>query len=335
MHSRYAVCSVLLLVLLLSACGQHTGPQKALPPDESAGAVSAEPESEASTASGESAAPQRTEVPSLTQLRETIAQAGALGGVAYLGTLPEANGTALRTLLTQSRTAEQYPFLRDIPESDAVFAAGQEVYCVVPGTADTALTVSTTDGSTLYQGTAAPLLLVCNQSQVEPNTQVTLRDGAGHTTAFSPALGLCDGRLVLSTDDRIYDFSRYDQDAGQEAASAHASYLGTWQLDSTVGGQRVFCRLTFTPEGDMTYHCGYPGTDVQDTLRGTFYEIDSNARYPAGSVLFELTFPSDNSPFWGVFTLNVQGETLTVTHVGGEVLLYGSEGQSLTFQATS
>lgn len=327
MLHRHSVYSVLLLALLLglSGCGQDSPGKEELGP-EAVGSVSAQREEERPV--------QDEDAPSLGQLRQEMARVGAMGGVAYLGTLPEANWAAVGQLLTQSRTAEQYPFLRDIPESDAVFAAGREVYCVVPAR-QTTLSVQSPAGSALYGDTDAPLLLVCNQSQVEPNTQLMFRDANGNTTTLSPALGLCDGKLVLPANGSVYDFSRYDQDAGQETASANASFLGTWTLETVVNDQPVRCRLTFTPEGDMEYDCGYPGTDVQDALRGTFYEIDSNAQYPAGSVLFELTFPSDNSPFWGVFTLKPQGDTLDVTHVSGESLLYGFENQTLTFQAVS
>lgn len=326
MLQRYSVCSVLLLALLLglSACGQEVSPQEEQEPESTDVIAATAPEE----------GPASEEAPSLGQLRQEMAQVGALGGVAYLGTLPEANETALGQLVAQSRTAEQYPFLCTIPEPNAVFAEGREVYCVVPAR-QTTLTVQTMAGSALHKDTYAPLLLVCNQSQVQPNTQLTFRDAAGNTTTFSPALGLCDGKLVLPTNGSVYDFSRYDQDAAQETASANASFLGEWQLETVVNDQPVQCQLRFLPEGSMEYRCGYPGTDLQDTLRGTFYEIDSNAHYPAGSVLFELTFPSDNSPFWGVFTLTVQGDTLAVTHVSGEALLYGFEDQTLTFQAVS
>lgn len=328
MLHRRSVYSVLLLALLLglSACGQEVSPQGESGPGEVGDVAVQEEEAPVPAVSEED--------PSLGQLRQEMAQVGAVGGVAYLGTLPEAGQAALRPLLAQSRTAEQYPFLRDIPEQDIVFAEGWEVYCVVPAR-QTTLSVQDLNGSSLHGDTDAPLLLVCNQSQVEPNTQLTFRTEAGQTATLSPALGLCDGKLVLPASGQVYDFSRYDQDADQETASANASFLGEWKLETVVNDQPVQCRLTFAPDGNMEYCCGYPGTNVQDALRGTFYEIDSNAQYPAGSVLFELTFPSDNSPFWGVFTLVPQGDTLAVTHVSGEALLYGFEHQTLTFQTVS
>ena len=65
-------------------------------------------------------------------------------------------------------------------------------------------------------------------------------------------------------------------------------------------------------------------------MTGTFYVITTSSQYPAGSVLFELSAESNTPDFWGIFTLNVEGDTLTVDNVTGDRLL---DQQTTTFSA--
>ena len=43
-----------------------------------------------------------------------------------------------------------------------------------------------------------------------------------------------------------------------------------------------------------------------------------------------MTSTMDKSPFWGIFSLENSGSTLTVTHISGDSLLYGFDGQAIT-----
>lgn len=301
----------LLLLFTLTACSQAPAmPEPAAdpaPPTESQ-----EPEDTLSVP------------PSLLQLREDMA--GARGAIAYLGTLESPDGLPER--MVTSGYFEEYPFLASAP---IISYEGSHAYCFVPKDPADSLTVrSLTDGQVLYEGAGEPILLICNVSDVTPNTELSLTSPDGVSTTFSPALGMCDGTVAVPGDGTVYDFSRYESRAPETAPQV--SFLGTWSTQAVFEDQPILCKLTFQPDGTMEYLCGYVDTDVLDLLRGTFYVVDDNAKYPPGAVLFELSFTSDGTPFWGVFTIEPSDDGgITVTHVSGDPLIYGFNGAALTF----
>lgn len=253
------------------------------------------------TACGETPAPPAD--PALTQLRERTAAVGASFAVAFLGHVSDPGE------LTQLSP------LPDIPP--CVVDEGQEGYCLVPQEGD-AVTICDLQGTVLYEGNDQPVLLLCNRSQVEPNLTVTVTKPDGSVITFAPALGLCDGTMALPADANIYDFSRYET---LLTAAPAVGFVGTWAERSEP------LRLTFYEDGSMTCQTS------ETLLRGTWYEIDENAHYPAGSILFEMADTTNPAAedFWGVFTVQPEGDTLTVTHIAGNPLMYGFENQSLTF----
>lgn len=316
---RWAALGLSLALLLgLTACGQEPQP-----------AESPEPE----TPAAETPAP-TTADPSLTHLRTTLAEKDSPWAIAFLGDLSQ--GSSPEDLLAETDYPETYPFLADITGDQVVTYEGTEVYCVVPRDEKATLTVQTcvcgADGQpipqeTLYQGDGQPVILVCNVSDIIPNLLVTVTAPGGSPVSYAPGLSLCDGSVALPADSAIYDFSLYP-DAPK--GNTDTDFLGSWTATVTQEGREVLCQLDFQSDGTMACRVGYPDSEWMDVLEGTFYVIETSSQYPVGSVLFEMTSTMDQSPFWGVFSLENSGSALTVTHISGDSLLYGFDGQAIT-----
>ncbi len=303
-----------LLLVGLTACGQTQTVEKA--PETGTAPVEAPTESAA-----------------LTAFRETLAERQAPWAIAYLGDL--SSEQSLETLVAEG--AETYPFLAEIPDEQVVTTEGTEVYCLVPGTTDAACTVQTcTVGEsgdpvpqgTLYEGDGQPVLLVCNVSDVLPNLLVTITGPDGSAETYAPCRSLCDGSVALPADSAAYDFSLYpDAPTGQ----TQTAFIGAWTAAVSQDGSQLLCGLDFCDDGTMTYRVGYSDSEWIDCLEGTFYVIETSSQYPVGSVLFELTSTMGGSDFWGVFSLEPTGSTLTVTLVSGDPLLHSYTTDPIPF----
>ena len=191
------LCALLgaLLLLTLTACG---GKKPAEDP-------SVQPPVEQPD-TPDSPAPSEAEQ-SLADLRETIRAAGAVLGCAYLGSTGGEESADLTALLEGADCLTAYPFLREIP-------AGQVV-------ADAKLTVNEfgwlTEGAELpeagallyHNSGAAPVYLIANESDIMPNTQVTVTAADGTAVTYRPFLSLQDGSLAVPEDGTVYDFTVY------------------------------------------------------------------------------------------------------------------------------
>ena len=314
MKKTLAALLGLTLAFTLTACG---GNEEAPEPQEESTQVT-----------------ETAEDPALTQLRQELTDSGAVCAVGYLGLLPE--GGDPKDLLPQ----DQYPFLADAP---VVTHEGSQVFCLVPQSADTAVTVQAylcdesngyagEVGDTLYESQEGqPLILVCNQNDVIPNLVVTLTESDGTTTSYSPALELCGGTVFVPAGMTIRDISDYDAVSQQEPAAPSVDFTGTWAAYEDFSGAQVVLKMTFSEDGTARYTCGYAQSEVLSDYHGTWYQITENGTYPAGSVLLELTDAMSGDTFFGVYTVTAESGTITLTHVSGNTLLYGYDGKGVTF----
>ena len=203
------LCALLsaLLLFILAACGAKPSEEPpAQPPVEQPGEI--EP-------------PTLTEAEqSLADLRETLREAGAVLGVAYLGSTNGSESIDLSDALSDTPYPEAYLFLRDISSDAIVTTGGWDIYCLVPADADAKLTVNEfgwlTEGAelpeaggTLYQSeSGAPVCLIANVSDIMPDTQVTVTAADGTSVTYQPFLSLMDGS-VAADDPLVYDFTIY------------------------------------------------------------------------------------------------------------------------------
>ena len=160
---------------------------------------------------------------SLADLRETIRAAGAVLGCASLGATYGNDALDLHALLVDNGYAARYPFLLDLPSKLAVSTGGWEIYCIVPADEDVSITVNEfgwpswdaegpVAGEVLYHGNgAAPVYLIANESDIMPNTQVTVTAADGTAIIYQPFLSLRDGSLAVPEDGTVYDFTVYPE----------------------------------------------------------------------------------------------------------------------------
>lgn len=174
---------------------------------------SAEAESESETENGEAAKE------SFSLLQSRIAQQEELCGLALLGYQDGATVEDVRKLIEDKK--EFYPFLGEITEDEIVLLAGGDIYCIVPVSETTSVQVKSVDymkedvseeeavaaGELVYEGTGKPVILVCNVSDIVPNSHVTVTEGE-KAIAFSPYISLQDGSVsAMGAEGGILNFT--------------------------------------------------------------------------------------------------------------------------------
>ena len=109
-------------------------------------------------------------------------------------------------------------------EAEQVVApGGWDIYCIVPADENADVAVNEygwlTEGAELpeagellYHGSgAAPVYLIANESDIMPNTQVTVTAADGTAVIYQPFLSLRDGSLAVPEDGTVYDFTVYPE----------------------------------------------------------------------------------------------------------------------------
>ena len=149
--------------------------------------------------------------------------AGAVLGRAYLGSPHGEESADLTALLEGADCLTAYPFLREIPAEQVVAPGGWDIYCIVPADENADVAVNEYGGLTegaelpeagelLYHGSgAAPVYLIANESDIMPNTQVTVTAADGTAVIYQPFLSLRDGSLAVPEDGTVYDFTVYPE----------------------------------------------------------------------------------------------------------------------------
>ena len=228
--------------------------------------------------------------------------------VLYLGGSYEITTDVQKVLDSQQGLRELWGFVYDIPQDHWVVApdGGCDLYCIFPQEAQTTLFVyetSLTDdaenplqrGKQLYYSEdGQPILLLCNISDIAPNTEVELYPSTGEELVFSPFLsgenghvveaeGVCDFTIYPEGDDWETDTSPWllegnwletarDTDEGFfETAPADADAMCFLPTDGeTEGDQLPLTASYITPypelnveEADLFYHEGTPEVPFQ------------------------------------------------------------------------
>jgi hypothetical protein len=261
MRKNIRILTILLLVLtlLLSGC---------------AGSAEKVPETKATETPVTTAAPevpettQMTEVPepvtepddeladaSLVSLRQTMVETPQRFAVAYFGFLEEGQDPRARMAEAAPQLCENLPFLMNIQN---VAGSAGELFCLVPldETASVAVNGLVHNEETgleeytdlLYRSeTGDPLLILCNNSGWEPDTQVTMVDSEGNVILWYPQTDLSGCVLPLydeNDNNQMQDFSAYaeflavDRDGGSQSLPPE-ELVGGWELAWTeVEGDR-------------------------------------------------------------------------------------------------
>ena len=189
-----------------------------------------------------SSAPQTTcETPEdVAYMRLLAGEAGNQACILYLGGSYEMTTDVQKVLDSQQDLRQLWSFVYDIPEDHCVVApdGGCELYCIFPQDPQATLfvyEVSLTDdaenplkrGKQLYYSEdGQPILLLCNISDIIPNTEIELYTSAGEELTWSPSLSGEDGHVVQT--DGVCDFTIYPEGDDWETTTSPWSLEGNW-----------------------------------------------------------------------------------------------------------
>ena len=189
--------------------------------------------------------------------------------VLYLGGSYEITTDVQKVLDSQQGLRELWGFVYDIPQDHWVVApdGGCDLYCIFPQEAQATLFVyetSLTDdaekplqrGKQLYYSEdGQPILLLCNISDIAPNTEVELYPSTGEELVFSPFLSGENGHVVEA--EGVCDFTIYPEGDDWETTTSPWSLEGNW--------------LEIARDTDE----GYSETDPADADRMCFLPTDA------------------------------------------------------------
>ena len=232
---KFKLLAVLLaLTIALAGCGSSK--------DGSSTASSAPGDLDNGNGMAASSAPQQTPEPpeDVAYMRLMAGEAGSQACMLYLGGSYEVSTDVRAVLENQPDLRGLWSFVYDIPADHYVVASdgGCDLYCIFPQDPKATLfvyEVNWTDsienplkrGKQLYYSEdGQPILLLCNISDIMPNTEVELYPGTGEELVFSPFLSGENGRLVQT--DGVEDFTIYPEDNDGETVLDPMMLEGNW-----------------------------------------------------------------------------------------------------------
>ena len=216
-----------------------------------------------------SAKQEYTEPEDVTYMRLLAGEDEYRACVLYLGGSYEVTTDVQKVLDSQTDLRQLWGFVYDIPQDHWVVApdGGCDLYCIFPQEAQATLFVyetSLTDdaekplqrGKQLYYSEdGQPILLLCNISDIVPNTEVELYPSTGEELVFSPFLSGENGHVVEA--EGVCDFTIYPEGDDWETTTSPWSLEGNW--------------LEIARDTDE----GYSETDPADADRMCFLPTDA------------------------------------------------------------
>ena len=231
MKNLKLLAALLALTIGLAGCGKGSSassskPEKMLDGDNMIASSSAKQE--------------YTEPEDVTYMRLLAGEDEYRACVLYLGGSYEITTDVQQVLDSQQGLRELWGFVYDIPQDHWVVApdGGCDLYCIFPQEAQATLFVyetSLTDdaekplqcGKQLYYSEdGQPILLLCNISDIVPNTEVELYPSTGEELVFSPFLSGENGHVVEA--EGVCDFTIYPEGDDWETDTSPWSLEGNW-----------------------------------------------------------------------------------------------------------
>lgn len=231
MKNLKLLAALLALTIGLAGCGKGSSassskPEKMLDGDNMIASSSAKQE--------------YTEPEDVTYMRLLAGEDKYRACVLYLGGSYEITTDVQQVLDSQTDLRQLWGFVYDIPQDHWVVApdGGCDLYCIFPQEAQATLFVyetSLTDdaekplqrGKQLYYSEdGQPILLLCNISDIVPNTEVELYPSTGEELVFSPFLSGENGHVVEA--EGVCDFTIYPEGDDWETDTSPWSLEGNW-----------------------------------------------------------------------------------------------------------
>ena len=240
-----------------------------------------------------SAKQEYTEPEDVTYMRLLAGEDEYRACVLYLGGSYEVTTDVQQVLDSQTDLRELWGFVYDIPEDHYVVSpdGGCDLYCIFPQDPEATLfvyEVSLTDdaehplqrGKQLYYSEdGQPILLLCNISDIAPNTEVELYPSTGEELVFSLSLSGENGHVVQA--DGVCDFTIYPDGDDWETDTSPWSLEGNWletardtdegyfETDPADADAMCFLPTDAETEGDQlpftaSYITPYPELNVEE-----------------------------------------------------------------------
>ncbi len=328
------IALAVLCMLMLASCGGGEEPTATVP-------LTSEATTEAVTESESAKA--------LAEFRRYMKDENYICGVAYLGYYPEEIGNIIEDLQYKG-IYEKHSFLNEIKRRDFYSLEGSEFYAIVPAVG-VKITVNEyafdeeANGSVvrnLTESSETPVFIRGNISDIMPNIQVVITTDDGKTQEYYPSLSLENG--TLSKAQQIYDFTPYDLIGGHfedksEDSEGQLGFIGSWWGEYTLNGELLTLTMELTSDGMATYGYGYGNSDLLEYFEGSwFYEPEDEMILDmyGGPFSFDGSEADNDGKYETDITLrwsyDEESDKLTLTHVSGGVLLYGTEGETFIFE---
>lgn len=226
------------------------------------------------------------------------------------------------------------PILDLITEEDCGFTQGGQLYILVPLTEDARVEVREylmdygsgefSIGETLVYGDVGmPVLIRGNYSDIFSNLYATTLTETYVEEEYQPMLSLENGSLYIPENNRgVFDFTPYDL-----LGMLSEDWVGEWYGEVDFDGDsRVALFLNLNSDGSMTYACGYVMSEIMSSYTGSWTEEGDK---------LNIAMTDDSEPngetITAVFECAVDGDTLYLTHVDGNSLIYGFDGETFVF----
>lgn len=162
----------------------------------------------------------------LKALREKKESEVQLFAAAYIGFADDTIGDDAVTWIKENGPVfyENYSFVEDIPSGQIAGTPMGELYCIVPFDENSTVAINSIvrdeNGNGSYENviyrseSGEPVLLFCNNTDVNKDTMVTITDSDGNKAVWFPGL---DEKLMMNCpynanyDTFVYDFSQYQE----------------------------------------------------------------------------------------------------------------------------
>lgn len=227
--------------------------------------------------------------PSLVIFRQAMTETPQLFAAAFFGYAPQESAERADPFAVMQEAApllcKDLPFLLKIDQDHILGVEGQ-LFCVVP--ADENATVAVNRGrwneetemfecaDVIYRSESGePILLMCNSSSPDPDTEIAITDSNGTVAVWYPHMdssysvaSLCDE----NGESLIFDFTSYDElpDPGWNYGIDSSGLVGTWELAWTeVEGDRNEaepgrCTIEITPDETGFFRFTYSDRDFPE-----------------------------------------------------------------------
>mgnify|MGYP003303795348 FL=1 len=277
----------------------------------------------------------------LSELQEKISADGKLLGVAYLGFIDYDTKFDMEEFKKQEHI-KALPLIENIYEYAE--NEGYRIYAIVPADNQVTITVCKCefgeeylpyDGEELIKANG-PILVRGNVSDTIPNLYVVAKKGS-EKVEYTPVQSGMDGRLENS-EDKVYDFTPYNYMAEFSAYDRvpDAVFCGSWiAFENDGNGEERALVLELNPDGTVSYAYGLGNSEILEKFEGT-WTLDENDILkleleggPPESVENPVVAePYDCNPS---FEWEMTAEGLSLTHIDGDEILYGTKGNTFEF----